>query len=118
MPLTKYESKHLPILHKPFDGICLDSVGPLEPMSRGFKWILTCFDLHSSYLIAIPMRSKSADDIIHSYIETILPCIGPSQFILKDNETEFKNDTMREVLHRLNTEHKFTMVYFPKETLD
>ena len=27
---------------------------------------------------------------------------------------EFKNDTMREVLHRLNTEHKFTMVYFPK----
>ena len=27
---------------------------------------------------------------------------------------EFKNDTMREVLHRLNTEHKFTTVYFPK----
>ena len=31
-----------------------------------------------------------------------------------DNETEFKNDTIREVLHRLNTEHKFTMVYFPR----
>ena len=27
---------------------------------------------------------------------------------------EFKNDIMREVLHRLNMEHKFTMVYFPK----
>ena len=25
---------------------------------------------------------------------------------------EFKNDTMKEVLHRLNTEHKFTTVYF------
>ena len=33
---------------------------------------------------------------------------------LTDNGTEFKNDTMREVLHRLKTEHKFTMVYFPK----
>ena len=31
-----------------------------------------------------------------------------------DNGTEFKNDTMREVLCRLNTEHKFTTVYFPK----
>ena len=31
-----------------------------------------------------------------------------------DNGTEFKNDTMREVLHRLNMEHKYTTVYFPK----
>ena len=60
------------------------------------------------------MRSKLADDIIHSYIKTILPRIGPLQFILTDNGMEFKNNTMREVLHRLNTEHKFTMVYFPK----
>ena len=27
---VKYESKHLPIPHRPFDGICLDCVGPLE----------------------------------------------------------------------------------------
>ena len=27
---------------------------------------------------------------------------------------EFKNDTMKEVLHRLNKEHKFTTVYFPR----
>ena len=60
------------------------------------------------------MRSKSADDIIHLYIKTIQPCIGLSQFILTDNRREFKNNTMREVLHGLNTEHKFTKVYFPK----
>ena len=34
--------------------------------------------------------------------------------ILTDNGTEFKNDTMKEVLHRLNMEHKFTVVYFPR----
>ena len=27
---VKYESKHLPIPNKPFDGICLDCIGPLE----------------------------------------------------------------------------------------
>ena len=27
---VKYESKHLPIPHRPFNGICLDCVGPLE----------------------------------------------------------------------------------------
>ena len=60
------------------------------------------------------MKSKSADDIIHAYIETILPQIGPSRFTLMDNRTEFNNDTMNSVLIRLNTEHKFTMVYFPR----
>ena len=110
----KYESKHLPIPNKPFDGIYLDCVGLLERLKRGFKWILTCIDLHSSFLIAVPMKSKSADDVIHAYVEAILPQIGPSGFILTDNGTEFKNDTMSKVLNRLNTEHKFTTVYFPR----
>ena len=110
----KYESKYLPIPNRPFDGISLDCVGPLERSKQGFKWILTCIDLHSSFLIAVPMKSKSADDVIHAYVETILPRIGPSRFILTDNGTEFKNDTMGKVLNRLNTEHKFTTVYFPR----
>ena len=64
------------------------------------------------------MKSKSADDVIHTYIETILPQIGLSRFILTDNGTEFKNDTMGNVLNRLNTEHKFITVYFPRGNLD
>ena len=60
------------------------------------------------------MKLKLADDVIHANVETILPKIGPSRFILTDNGTEFKNDTMNSVLIRLNTEHKFTMVYFPR----
>ena len=105
---NKYESKHLPIPSKPFDGICLDCVRPLERSKRNFKWILTCIDLYSSFMIAVPMKSKSADDVI------ILPQIGPSKFILTDNGTEFKNDTMSKVFSRLNIEHKFTTVYFPR----
>ena len=60
------------------------------------------------------MKSKSADDVVPAYAETILPQIGPSRFIVTDNGTEFKNDTMSNVLNRLNTEHRFTTVYFPR----
>ena len=60
------------------------------------------------------IKSKSADGVIHAYVKTILPQIGPSRFILTDNGTEFKNDTMNSVLIRLNMEHKFTTVYFPR----
>ena len=60
------------------------------------------------------MKSKLADDVIHAYVETILLQIGLSRFILTDNGTEFKNDTMSSVLIRLNTEYKFTTVYFPR----
>ena len=86
----------------------------MERSKQGFKWILTCIDLHSSFLLAIPIKSKLADDVIHAYVESILPQIGPSRFILMDNGTEFKNDTMNSVLIGLNMEHKFTMVYFPR----
>ena len=114
MHKVKYKSKHLPIPNRPFDGICLDCVGPLERSKQGFKWILTCIDLHSSFLIVAAMKSKPTDDVIHAYVETILPRIGPSGFILTDNGMEFKNDTMGKVLNRLNTEHKFPTVYFPR----
>ena len=57
------------------------------------------------------MKLKSADDVIHAYVETILPQIGPSRFILTDNRMESKNDN---ILNRLNTEHRFTTVYFPR----
>ena len=60
------------------------------------------------------MKSKSADNVIHVYVETILPQIGQCRFILMNNGTEFKNDTMNSVLIRLNMEHKFTMVYYPR----
>ena len=111
---VKYESKHLPIPQRPFDGICLDCVGSMERSSKGLKWILTCIDLHSLFLLAVPMKLKSTDDVIHAYIESVLLRIGPSRYILMDNGTEFRNETMKELLNRLNTEHKFTTVYFPK----
>ena len=60
------------------------------------------------------MTLKLADDVMHAYIKTILPQIGPSRFILMDNGTKLKNDTMTSVFIRLNMEHKFTTVYFPR----
>ena len=52
------------------------------------------------------MKSKPADDVIHAYIETILPQIGLSRFILMDNRTEFNNDTMVYGREPINTELK------------
>ena len=61
----------------------------MERSCRGFKWILTCIDLHSLFLLAVSMKSKSADSVIHMHIESILPRIGLSRYILMDNGTEF-----------------------------
>ena len=64
------------------------------------------------------MKLKSADDVIHAYVETILPQIGPSRFILTDNGTEFKNDTKNSVLIRLNWSINLLRYTFPEEILD
>ena len=47
--------------------------------------------LLTSYLTAVPLKSKTAEEVTMAYIKHILPTTSCSTFILQDNSTEFKN---------------------------
>src|SRR5678816_2418976 len=48
---------HLPIVDVPFNQICVDIIGPVNPMSiRGYRYVLTIIDLSTRYPEAIPLK--------------------------------------------------------------
>ena len=82
---------HLDIPQVSFAGGAVDSIGLFPTMSKGNKYTLSFMCLLTSYLIAVPLKSKTAEEVTMAYIKHILPTTSCSTFILQDNSTEFKN---------------------------
>ena len=82
---------HLEIPKVPFVGCAVNTIGLLPTMSKGNKYTLTFMCLLTSYLIAVPLKLKRAEEVTMAYIKHILPTMSCSTFILQDNGTELKN---------------------------
>ena len=85
--LTKRE---VPSRCHAFAGCAVDTIGLLPVTSKGNKYGLTFMCL-TSYLIAVPLKSKTAEEVTMANIKPTLPTMSCSTFILQDNGTEFKN---------------------------
>ena len=85
---------YLEIPQVPFAGFAVDTIGLLPMTSKGNKYALSFICLLTSYLIAVPLKSKPAEEVTMAYIKHILPTTSCSTFILQDNGTEFKNSQL------------------------
>ena len=81
---------HLEIPKVPFTGCTMDCTGPLPAMSKGNRHMLTFICLLTLYLIMVPLKNKTANEVSMAYIKEILPKASCSMFILQGNGTEFK----------------------------
>ena len=102
LPNTSYHPKlHLKIPKVPFACIAIDTIEKLPTTSSGNKYALTCIDLLSSYVIAVPMPDKTAESVVEAYLSGILSRVGASMVCLADNGSELKNTQMNTVLKHL-----------------
>ena len=52
----------------PMQLICMDLVGPIAPVtSKGNRFILTCIDMLTGFMIAVPIKDKSAASVCDAY---------------------------------------------------
>ena len=81
---------HLEILQVLFPSCAMDSIRQLPATSKGNRLALafTCL-LTSCNVITVPLKTKTADEVLMVFIKEILPKTSYSKFILHDNETEF-----------------------------
>ena len=54
---------HLEIPKVPFMCTAIDTIGKLPTTSLGNRYALTCIDLLTSYIIAVPMPDKTAESL-------------------------------------------------------
>ena len=91
----------------------MDTVGPIEPMSDGKRFILTMRDRSSGLLATSAIPNKKAQTMRDSIVSGWIAHYGVPQIILTDNGKEFKNRLICATFEQLNIDHRFTDTYSP-----
>ena len=80
----------------------LDLIGELNPPSKSrHKFALTVICMLTGYIFCIPLKTKSASEVVQAYIDHVYAKFGGSLQILSNSGTEFKNKMFEEVAHEV-----------------
>ena len=112
---VKFEKTHFKGARQPMQFISMDLIGEFHPPSQqGHRYALTVICMHTSYIFCIPLKTKTAEEVLQAHIRNVYSKFGGSEKILSDNGTEFKNKLFEDVAKQLGVECKaYTPPYRP-----
>ena len=85
----------------------MDLIGEFHPpTSKKHQYALTVICMLTGYVFYVPLKTKTAEEVIQAYIDHIYSRFGGSLKILSDNGTEFKNKLFEQVAKELGVEYK------------
>ena len=109
--VVKCNKLHFEASLAPMKFISMDFIGEFHPpSSKGNRYALTVICMHTGFVFCIPLKTKSAEDVVWAYIDKVYSQFGGSERVLTDNGTEFKNKLINEVCKQLGVKHK---IYSP-----
>ena len=112
----EFNKEHFSVPAQPMDFIAMDLIGEFHPASsKGNRYALTAICMLTGFTFCIPLKNKTAEEVIKAYLNHICCVFGPSKKILTDNGTEFKNKMWEDVYKLLRTQHRVTPIYSPSE---
>ena len=83
-------------------------------MSSANRYALTCIDLLTSYIIAVPILDKTAESVVEVYLSGILSRTRASMVCLLDNGSELKYSQLNTILKQLGIKHIYSNPYIPQ----
>ena len=102
---VKFERKIFHPSLLPMDFICMDLIGEFHPpTSHGHCYALMAVCMLTGFTWCIPLKTKTADEVVKAYLDHIYSLFGGSVKIMTDNGTEFKNKLFKEVVVKLSME--------------
>ena len=102
---VKFERKFFRPSLLPMEFICMDLIGEFyPPTSHGHRYALMAVCMLTGFTWCIPLKTKTADEVVKAYLDHIYSLFGGSVKIMMDNGTEFKNKLFKEVIAKLGTE--------------
>ena len=70
--------------------------------------------LHTSFILTVPLKEKSAENLVQAYLSNILAQKSGTVAILSDNGTEFKDRMLQKVCNQLGIERLFANSFHPQ----
>ena len=93
----------------------MDLIGEFHPpTTKGKRYALTVICMHTGYVFCIPLKTKTAEEFLHAYVDNVYSKFGGSIKILSDDGTKFKNKIFEQVAKELGVVYKlYTPPYHP-----
>ena len=111
----EFNKEHFAVPTQPMEFIAMDLIGEFHPASsKGNRYALTAICMLTGFTFCIPLKNKTAEEVVKAYLNHICCVFGPSKKILTDNGTEFKNKMWEDVYKLLRTHHRVTPIYSPQ----
>ena len=96
---------------QPMEFICIDLIGEFyPPSSKGNRYALTAVCMLTGFTFCIPIKNKTAQEVVTAWRNHILFPFGVCRKLLMDNGTEFKNKLFSQVAEQPGVERK---IYTP-----
>ena len=95
------------------DVVHIDLVQGLDE-TDGYVGMFVAYERLTHYPVAIPIRSKSMDEIARVLFENYIRLFGPPRMIVSDKGTEFVNGVVGALLKLHGNDHVVTSAYNPR----
>ena len=96
--VVKYATLHFDVAAFPMQFISMDILGEFHPpTTKGKRYALTVICMLMGYVFCIPLKAKTAEEVLQAYVDNVYSKFGGSIKILSDNGTEFKNKIFEQV---------------------
>ena len=113
--VVKYATLHFNVATFPMQFISMDLIGEFHPpTTKGKRYALTIICMLTGYVFCIPLKTKTAEEVLQAYIDNVYTKFGGSLKILSDNGTKFKNKVFEQIAKELGVVYKlYTPPYHP-----
>jgi hypothetical protein len=98
----------------PFHTWGLDHIGPINPPSDRYIWILVATEYFSKWVEVIPLHKATGAAMANFIRDHIITRFGIPHKIISDNGTPFVNKNVREVLKHYRIKHRRSTPYYPQ----
>ena len=90
----------------------LDLAGPLPESKEGHRYILGIADNFSAFIMVIPIKGKSHEEVMEAFINNRTYRIGPPEVLVSDNK--FVSQAIQWMCRAFNIQHTPTPTYNPR----
>ena len=93
--VVKYATLHFDMATFPMQFISMDLIGEFHPPTTNKnRYALTVICMLMGYIFCVPVKTKTAEEVIQVYIDNVYSKFGGSMKILSDNGTKFKKKNL------------------------
>ena len=111
---THLQSLHSMVTPWPFHTWGLNLMGPVNPPSREYIWILVAIDYFTKWVETVPLRKAIRGAVANFIKENIIVRFGVPHRIISGNGIPFVNSDVRKMLEFYQVKHHRPSPYYPQ----